>query len=408
MKLLLCGLMYDENCTQELKAKIKDNLDLPVAANVFQRNLVYGIKENEIQDFSAVNSLPVGTWPKHYADIYWGEDTSIINDIECKGTKTVNVVGLKQYFRMRSAYKLLKRYIKENPNAVILTYNFYLPYYSALCKLKKKKKLSFHLCTLVTDLPNEFGIVTEKGIRKLLAAHIGKKTMKMTQCADSFVLLTEEMKYPLKVNDRPYVVVEGFAKEENAAAQEGASEVKTVVYTGTMNRLFGVGNLVKAFQMIEREDVELHLYGIGDMADEILALSKKDKRIKYFGSVSREVVLQAQKHATLLVNPRGNTEDFTKYSFPSKTMEYMASGRPLIAFLLDGMTREYAEYILTFQEFTPESMAESLKEALNLSVEELNARGERAKEFVLRNKNRKVQTKKILDMIEDVLADKNK
>ena len=37
------------------------------------------------------------------------------------------------------------------------------------------------------------------------------------------------------------------------------------------------------------------------------------------------------------VNPRQNNEEFTKYSFPSKTMEYLASGVPVVAYKLDGI-----------------------------------------------------------------------
>ena len=36
-------------------------------------------------------------------------------------------------------------------------------------------------------------------------------------------------------------------------------------------------------------------------------------------------IVKEEKKSTLLVNPRFTNEEYTKYSFPSKNMEYMAS-----------------------------------------------------------------------------------
>mgnify|MGYP003303651866 CR=1 FL=1 len=44
----------------------------------------------------------------------------------------------------------------------------------------------------------------------------------------------------------------------------------------------------------------------------------------FTGKIDRSQVLALQRSATVLVNPRRNNEEYTKYSFPSKTMEYLA------------------------------------------------------------------------------------
>ena len=60
--------------------------------------------------------------------------------------------------------------------------------------------------------------------------------------------------------------------------------------------------------------------------------------------------------ATLLINPRFSNEEYTKYSFPSKNMEYMASGTPILTTKLPGMPKEYYEYIYLFEEESIEGM----------------------------------------------------
>lgn len=68
-----------------------------------------------------------------------------------------------------------------------------------------------------------------------------------------------------------------------------------------------------------------------------------------------------QQQATLLVNPRKGHEEYTKYSFPSKTMEYMASGTPTIMYKLPGLPIEYEEYLVLL----PDNSQETLTAILN-------------------------------------------
>ena len=114
-----------------------------------------------------------------------------------------------------------------------------------------------------------------------------------------------------------------------------------------------------------------------------------------------QLVLILQKQATVLVNPRQNNEEFTKYSFPSKTMEYLASGVPVVAYKLDGIPDEYDEYIRYVPDNSPETLAKVLMEVCELSGEERQGLGEKARKFVLVEKNKVAQTKRILDFIEN-------
>ena len=104
--------------------------------------------------------------------------------------------------------------------------------------------------------------------------------------------------------------------------------------------------------------------------------------------------------ATLLVNPRPTDEEYVKYSFPSKTMEYMASGTPVLTTVLPGMPKEYHPYVYLLEDETAEGIAKKLKLVMAESDEVLFHKGQRAREFVLEQKNNVIQGKKILDMLE--------
>ena len=143
--------------------------------------------------------------------------------------------------------------------------------------------------------------------------------------------------------------------------------------------------------------MKLDLYGNGDYVEKLRELN--DSRICYHGIVANEEVVDAEQHAVLLINPRPTTEEFTKYSFPSKNMEYMASGTPVLTTNLPGMPCEYLDYVYLFDDESIEGMAKTLTKILNNSPEILREKGESARNFVLKRKNNMVQACKILTMI---------
>ena len=92
-------------------------------------------------------------------------------------------------------------------------------------------------------------------------------------------------------------------------------------------------------------------------------------------------------------------EEFTKYSFPSKNIEYMASGTPLLTTKLPGMPKEYYPYVFLIENESVEGYAKALERVLAQSDEELYVFGEKAKDFVLEKKNSFEQAKRVIELI---------
>jgi len=176
---------------------------------------------------------------------------------------------------------------------------------------------------------------------------------------DAFVLLTEAMKDALYVGTRPYMVVEGIVDEipemhEEKPASDG---IKRIVYAGKMNIKFGIKELVDAFMKIEDENYQLILCGDGDARSYVEEKMKADHRIDYKGQVTAAKAKEYIQSADVLVNPRPNNEEYTKYSFPSKTIEYLLSGKPVVAYMLDGMPDIYRDFIYNIEDYSSFSQA---------------------------------------------------
>ena len=125
------------------------------------------------------------------------------------------------------------------------------------------------------------------------------------------------------------------------------------------------------------------------------------KTIRY--NTNEEIIVAEQK-ATLLVNPRYSTQEFVKYSFPSKTSEYMLSGTPVLTTRLAGIPDEYFQYLYTFDEETINGYANKLNETLSLPDIILKDKGVKAQEFVLKNKNNVIQSQRIKEFFKTLIT----
>ena len=115
--------------------------------------------------------------------------------------------------------------------------------------------------------------------------------------------------------------------------------------------------------------------------------------------LSKSEVRTLQKKATVLINPRHSADEYTKYSFPSKTMEYMASGTPTLMAHLASIPQEYESHLFFFDDESIEGMKNKIIEVCEKSQSELETFGKAASKFILEEKNEMKQAKKIVDMI---------
>lgn len=264
------------------------------------------------------------------------------------------------------------------------------------------KLLRIPICALVTDMittPLTTSLDTQSTYGRLFFAMRKHKQYKSLKQYDLFVFLTKFMAEIYNPNNRPYIIMEGSVDhtlqlDSNSYSQH---DKKIIMYAGAIEAEYGFNELVQAFMKLSIQNIELHIYGGGKFVSKLLEYQKNDSRIKYMGIVSNEQVVAAEKQATILVNPRLSNQEFAKYSFPSKTSEYMVSGTPLVTTKLPGIPDEYFEHLYLFEEESIEGFAKKMQEILSLPYTELRQKGRDAQEFVLKNKNNIVQTKKIIN-----------
>lgn len=275
----------------------------------------------------------------------------------------------------------------------------------SVSSLLASKLFGVRSVAIVTDIPNYLQdyTVKKKTIIKSLFYNLYRVVCNYFMYRyDYYIVLTEQMNELVNPSKKPHIVIEGMVDTSMTTVPnelKNKYKDKVIIYAGALYEKYGVKKLIEAFTRLKHKNARLWLYGSGDIDKEIRKYEKADPRIKYFGVVSNELVVQEQLKATLLVNPRPSKEEFTKYSFPSKNMEYMVSGTPILTTPLQGMPQEYNDFVYLFKDETIEGMEKTLDYILEKSKEELHEKGLKAKEFVLKNKSNDIQAAKILRLI---------
>lgn len=402
MKVLFLGGTFDANIEKDILAKSKGGIQY--AANKFQWNLIESLSEINNVDLQVLSAPFIGAFPHHYKDIYFKKSEVIYkNNIECSYVAFNNIWGYKNISRKKMLIRRIKKFllIKEERKKIIV-YSPHTPFLQAAVYAKKKDP-SIHICLIVPDLPQFMNLNENRtmiyNFLKKIDIEIFNKNLKSV---DSFVLLTEYMKDRLNVGNRPYIVVEGVVNEKHDHIEEENKSKKSniLLYSGTLNHKFGITNLVKAFHMSKNSKMRLLICGSGDSEEIVRKYALLDKRIEFLGQLTNKEVIKLQKSAAALINPRQNNEEFTKYSFPSKNMEYLLSGRPVIAYKLDGIPDQYDEFFFYVKDNSLESLMKKIEDVMNLSEEERFLIGKRGREFVLSEKNSYIASKRIIELIQ--------
>lgn len=320
------------------------------------------------------------------------------NGTEFSYVPFVNYPVLRNLFVLFSVFfKVLFCSAKKRETAVICDA---LNIVASMAAVSAAAIRGFKTVGIVTDVPCYFSYA-----QKVSATQ--KLNLKVMQKFKSYLLLTEQMSKIVNPKNRPYVVLEGHSDISMKDVENRLEEKypkKVCFYAGSLMKIYGIENLVRGFVNADIPDTELHIYGDGDFKNELEELSKEHPTVKYLGIAPNSEIVKAELKATLLVNPRPTHEEYTKYSFPSKNMEYMASGTPVLTTELPGMPDDHKPYVYFIKDETTDGIAEALKKVFEHSEEELLEFGLRAKQFVLQEKNNKAQAKKVMDfLINEVL-----
>ena len=349
--LILCGVFSKVNEQEVMRCARKA---VEFSANEYQRKMISGFLDAGC-DLSILSAPFIGSWPN-------ASDTLVFRGFqeqqkEYRYVPFLNVWGLRQFSRTRWLKRGMEDFIRsESAEKLIVVYSPHTPFLEAAVSAKARDS-RIRICLVVPDLPQYMNL----NKRKSLLYRVGKRAdisrfRRLNQQVDSYVILTEAMKDELEIGQRPCFVSESILTGEELAADHAPQGhdhevLRYVVYTGKLNDAFGISELLEAFHALPDDNLRLVLCGRGDLDDRIRKMAEADPRILPQGQVSPDAAAAWVQRADVLVNPRRDDAEYTKYSFPSKLTGYLLSGNPVVAYRLRGYPDAYSDFLYFIDDY---------------------------------------------------------
>lgn len=386
MNVVFLGSFYPTS----LLCRIQNSKYVGFANDLLQKSYLQGLSHSEkVESFKAISIPNIISFPHKTSMFYYRGVQENINGIDCSTVSFLNLCSIKQKFKVFG----LKRYLKRNEKYFqqanyLFVYDLDISFLEFVSFLKLRYP-HLKVVNIVPDLIGYTGL-KENLFNKWRQRCKDIRVRKLLFNVDFFIFLTKDMAAYLDIK-QPFGVLEGIYNMESEKVfskniPNYNNPIKSVLYSGAMSKRNGVDKLLAAFSFISDENFRLVLCGDGELRAQIEKNAEIDHRISFMGNIPHSMVLKLQLEATLLINPRPGVEDFTKYSFPSKTMEYFASGVPVLMYDLLGVPREYYKYCFTQRELSSLSLSREIYRICNLPAIQRKQMGLSARSYVINNK----------------------
>lgn len=397
MQILWVGCLESD---EEFERKAMKGYTL-ASAQISQKNLIQGLEEVSGLHFDSINGSVLPHYPiykdKKVVEIVWHHSISSYDvSVGYSNRKYINRVHCRNAMIKASKYWIKNRY--QNEELIIFVYSMRSAPMSVACKLKQRIPNS-KIYLIITDLP-QYMDLDQSWIKKTLKKIDFVNINEMKNHFDGFILYASKMASYLRIPNQKWILMEGCYNGTEFDSEPSCVSKKAFMYSGLLNERYGIKLLLDAFMKIERKDIELWITGGGSAEKYIKECAEHDKRIKFYGFLpNRKSILAMQKNALALVNMRLPSEESSTYCFPSKLLEYMATGNVTLSFSIAGIPNEYKKYIIEIPGESILDIKTTIEQVLQMTEKERTNFGKDAKKFVLLEKTPQKQAKRIWNWI---------
>ena len=189
-----------------------------------------------------------------------------------------------------------------------------------LLKAAKKiaKQYKVKIVGMLTDNPNNLSSGSN---------FYKKYIVKLASDLDGYLAISNGLVNVYNVNV-PNYVFEGLVSEESEGKKDPIFNY--FYFGGSLYERYGVKTLVDAFHNSNIR-AKLVVAGSGPLADYIEQLSQADYRILYLNQLSKEKHIAYMRNSIANINPRPLDNKMDNESVPSKLLEYLSIGTPVIS-----------------------------------------------------------------------------
>lgn len=353
-----------------------------------QLELIRELSRTPGVDVDVFSVLPVATHPVEPRKIIATSWSEISPGIPSYRPGFVTLPGLKQVTQIASLTYFSAKAARSSKYDYILAFNMFPHVGVAAWWLHKRYGLP--VACLLADPP-----VDDRGVRSRIAAALmslyNSWTRRLLGVPERVIALTPLAAKMFAPQARA-MFLDGAIASEIANTQTGAAfstvrhDRKDIVYTGALTTYNGVIELVLAMGLVTSGDVTLHVYGKGPLTDHVRAAADAQDNIVFHGQVESSRIPPVQRDAFLLVSPRQIDHPISDITFPSKLLEYMASGTPVLTTRLRSISSEFNDRVYFAETGSPEDLAACIDELAARPPAEVRSVGALGRQFVVNHR----------------------
>lgn len=293
-----------------------------------------------------------------------------------------NLPGLRMRSLSRAYLRGYRRAVSEHGEpALVLSYNAY-PYNIAVGRRAQAEGVPW--VPMVADAPS--------------AAERPRHDAAVNEAAGRVFLSWAE--FSKASNPEPKLHLDsGVDALTIPAVDRGLEDPPVVVYTGSLGPHAGASYLVEAFREVERPDIELWICGFGSNRDVDRAVGE-DPRIRFLGLLPEDRLDEVRERATLFVNPRPSSRPGNAGNFPSKLLDYLKYGKPIISTWTPGIEPGYRRVLTVLEEETSACLARTIEEVASWGPERRAELAAEVRRFVESEKLWSVHARRLADWLE--------
>ena len=394
---------------RDFSALMESDPSMPLQTQKFGWSLAHAIGQAG-RRVALLSCVPAVSFPRNRTMIYRsrGFDTEAVDG---RLTGFINMTLLKHVTRYFSSGRQASKLVKTSgaPEAILVHGANSALIWRAVALGRQWNAPAVVVLTDPYSIPTRFdgrlSLAFKKIDRQVILAGLSR--------CDGVVALTQPLADDFAPG-RPVLVMEGLSSHDVAGGSGGEgrhadedlrirSHPPRVVYAGGLHEDYGIATLLRVSRLATG-NWQMWFYGRGPMEGAIRKAAESNPRVVFGGLVERDQLSRIYGRAALLVNVRDPDAAFTKYSFPSKLIEYLESGTPVLSTRLKGIPEAY-ENVLLLSDADADAIVCAIEEALTMSPVARAERAARASEL-LASRSLEVQGVRLLEFMRS-LADEH-
>lgn len=286
---------------------------------------------------------------------------------QIKSGKHFLISEFVQAFRLFCYIKKLIKNRKENYTVIIEN----SPTGVALCCAALKMLYKIPVYSITIDTPFTASL-SRKGILGRINCWKFRVGQRQLKHFNGIVSFTKDVCKQLEINI-PCLEFAIGCEEKNIPLDTDEFEIsdhcpRKVVYAGTLIYYNGIIEMLDAFADLG-EEYQLHLYGYGPLENLVIERAKTYSNIIYHGRFDPDRTKEILAGADLLINPRVLDPYIENFTFPSKLIDYVVSGKNVLSSKFKTLPEEYEKFLYLMDSVSKENICNGVKVVFNESKE---------------------------------------